>query len=210
MGQQLFRQAAWIRRLALLRCLSSHARDLLSIEIQSDNPVNPRALLVTCDSCRFGWVPNPLVEHVLTRGCVSNSRTRQPRHARPPSSAARQIGGTHQALGVGFIMGCLGNQRMCDYVGLLGSWRFRVGGRRSLATRRDSELASVTESVDDGFFQLNCAPDSAAQTSTEPPAMSTMTPVIQFESSDARNSAALATSSGVPSRRSGCDWASER
>ena len=132
MGQQLFRQAAWIRRLALLRCLSSHARDLLSIEIESDNPVNPRALLVTCDSCRFGWVPNP-VEHVLTRGSVSNSRTRQPRHARPPSSAARQIGGTHQALGVGFIMGCFGNQRMCGYVGQLGS--LALQSRRSSIAR---------------------------------------------------------------------------
>jgi len=39
---------------------------------------------------------------------------------------------------------------------------------------------------------------------TAPPATSRMTPVIQPDSSEARKSAAAATSSGVPSRHTGC------
>ena len=43
---------------------------------------------------------------------------------------------------------------------------------------------------------------------TAPPLMSRTTPVIQLASSEARYTAARATSCGVPSRRSGWDWIS--
>jgi hypothetical protein len=45
---------------------------------------------------------------------------------------------------------------------------------------------------------------SPPQTMVRPPATSSVTPVIQDELSDARNSVASATSSGVPIRPSGC------
>ena len=141
--------------------------------------MNPRALLVTCDSCRFGWVPNPPVEHVHTRGCVSKQS-----YAPTPPRLATIFGCSSDWRDARSSRCWLhhGMPRESEDVRLRrpfgGRWRFRVGGRRSLATRRDRELASVTESVDDGFFQLNSAPDSAAQTSTEPPAMSVRWPTF--------------------------------
>lgn len=38
--------------------------DRLDLRCESDNPVNERALLVTKDDVRLGYVPDPLVEHV--------------------------------------------------------------------------------------------------------------------------------------------------
>src|SRR5262249_9215177 len=72
------------------------------------------------------------------------------------------------------------------------------------------EAADVRETSDGGGKRRSLeAGDwlrSLHRTITAPPATSTTIPVIQSAASDARNSAARATSSGVPRRLSG--WAS--